>query len=123
MPIYDLQTDIPWFYDSHMPFTERLNRVLETNPEMIEMLLSPEPPPPYPGAKDILRWETHMVRQHPLRPYQLATAPRQLPLNTGAATLPQFLWHLWGSAAMWCVSIVARVDARSWNASSQGRSA
>ena len=63
MPIYDLQTDIPGFYESRMPFTERLNRILETNPEMIEMLLSPVPPPPYPGAKDILRWQTHMVRQ------------------------------------------------------------
>ena len=110
MPIYDLQTDIPGFYESRMPFTERLNRILETNPEMIEMLLSPVPPPPYPGAKDILRWQTHMVRQRCAHWHHLATAPCCLPLNMGASALPHLLWQPVGSGAVWRMSHAAQVS-------------
>lgn len=63
LPIYDMQTDIPWFFEPKMPWTDLVKRTLETNPELIEMLLAPEHPPAYPGAKAILRWETHMVSQ------------------------------------------------------------
>ena len=38
--------------------------ILESNPpapELIQLLKSPDPPKPYPGAKSILRWETNMV--------------------------------------------------------------
>lgn len=101
VPIYDLQTDIPGFYESRMPFTERLNRILETNPEMIEMLLSPVPPPPYPGAKDILRWQTHMVRQRCARPrITLHRHSASCLFNLEVSALPHLPWQSLGSEAM-----------------------
>ena len=62
VPIYDLQTDIPWFFENHTPWTDLVKRTLETNPELVQLLMSPEQPTPYPEAKSILRWETNMVR-------------------------------------------------------------
>jgi hypothetical protein len=63
LPIYDLQTDIPWFFEAKTPWADTVRRTLETNPELIQLLKSPDPPKPYPGAKSILRWETNMVRK------------------------------------------------------------
>ena len=62
VPIYDLQTDIPWFFENHTPWADLVKRTLETDPELVQLLMSPEQPIPYPEAKSILRWETNMVR-------------------------------------------------------------
>lgn len=62
VPIYDLQTDIPWFFEAQAPYTDLVQRTLETNPELVELLLAPEHPKAHPEAKSILRWETNMVR-------------------------------------------------------------
>lgn len=63
LPIYDLQTDIPWFFEAKTPWADTVRRTLDTNPELIQLLKSPDPPKPYPGAKSILRWETNMILQ------------------------------------------------------------
>ena len=62
VPIYDLQTDIPWFFDAKAPWADLVQRTLETEPDLVKQLLAPERPKPHPEAKSILRWETNMVR-------------------------------------------------------------
>ncbi len=65
VPIYDLQTDIPWFFEAQAPYTDLVQRTLDTDPELVKLLLAPEHPKAHPEAKSILRWETNMVRAAP----------------------------------------------------------
>ena len=65
VPIYDLQTDLPWFFEAQTPYADLVQRTLETQPELIKLLLAPEHPKAHPEAKSILRWETNMVRPAP----------------------------------------------------------
>ena len=57
-----MQTDIPWFFEAQAPYADLVQRTLDTDPELVKLLLSPEHPKAHPEAKDILRWETNMVR-------------------------------------------------------------
>lgn len=57
-----MQTDLPWFFDAQSPYADLVQRTLETEPELVKLLLAPERPKAYPDAKSILRWETNMVR-------------------------------------------------------------
>ena len=61
MPIYDVQTDFPFFYEPRSQYTDMLQRVGEAEPEMLRLLEEPDYPLPYPGAREILRWEMTMV--------------------------------------------------------------
>ena len=57
-----MQTDLPWFFEAQTPYADLVQRTLETEPELVKLLLAPERPKAHPDAKSILRWETNMVR-------------------------------------------------------------
>jgi hypothetical protein len=65
MPMYDMRSDVPWFYEPRSRHADLLARVAAQDPALLAMLAEPEPPLPYPGARPILRWETQMVRPLP----------------------------------------------------------
>ena len=62
MPMYDMRSDVPWFYEPQTKYADLLERVAAEDPALLAMLDEPEPPLPYPGARHILHWETQMVR-------------------------------------------------------------
>jgi hypothetical protein len=62
IPIYDMRTDLPWHYEPQSKWADMLERVAAADPDMLKMLEMEDYPPPYPGARSILRWETYMVR-------------------------------------------------------------
>lgn len=65
VPLYDLQSTFPYFYEPRNPAQELLDWKEQNDPAFFEnMLLNPaaaEEPAPYPGARQILRWQTNLV--------------------------------------------------------------
>jgi hypothetical protein len=59
--MYDVRTDMPWHFEPRSKQMELLQRIAEAEPELLEMLEEEEYPPPYPGARPILEWESQMV--------------------------------------------------------------
>eukprot|EP00884_Botryococcus_braunii_P001638 jgi/Botrbrau1/11475/Bobra.0360s0003.2 len=65
VPLYDMQTTFPYFYEPRNPAQELLEWKEKEVPGFLENLIwSPaagEEAPPYPGARQILRWQTNLV--------------------------------------------------------------
>lgn len=66
LPLYDLQTTFPYFYEPRNPAFELLEKVKEEDPDTYQNFLDSmdreEEEPPHPGARQIVHWETNLVR-------------------------------------------------------------
>lgn len=62
VPLYDIQSTFPYFFEPSSRPLELLQWAEKNAPELLEgVSADTEEAEPYPGARRILRWETNLV--------------------------------------------------------------